>query len=34
MTQTFLSHVTDTLSEIDAEGMMKRERLITTPQGG
>ncbi|MFG6589764.1 glycine C-acetyltransferase [Sulfitobacter sp. 1A12157] len=34
MTQAFLSHVTDTLSEIDAEGMMKRERLITTPQGG
>ena len=34
MTQAFLSHVTDTLAEIDAEGMMKRERLITTPQGG
>ncbi len=34
MTKAFLSHVKDTLAEIDAEGMMKRERLITTPQGG
>lgn len=34
MTKAFLDHITDTLAEIDAEGMMKRERLITTPQGG
>jgi glycine C-acetyltransferase len=34
MTEAFLDHITDTLAEIDAEGMMKRERLITTPQGG
>ncbi|NUH66859.1 glycine C-acetyltransferase [Sulfitobacter sp. S0837] len=34
MTKAFLDHMTDTLAEIDAEGMMKRERLITTPQGG
>lgn len=34
MTKAFLDHITATLAEIDAEGMMKRERLITTPQGG
>lgn len=34
MTQTFLSHVTDTLAQIEADGMTKRERLITSPQGG
>ena len=34
MTKAFLDHITDTLAEIDAEGMMKRERLITTPQRG
>ncbi len=34
MTKAFLDHITETLAEIDAEGMMKRERLITTPQGG
>jgi len=34
MTKAFLDHITDILAEIDAEGMMKRERLITTPQGG
>ena len=34
MTKAFLDYITDTLAEIDAEGMMKRERLITTPQGG
>lgn len=34
MTQTFLTHITDTLAQIDADGMMKRERLITSPQGG
>jgi glycine C-acetyltransferase len=30
----FLDHLTATLSEIDAAGMMKRERLITSAQGG
>ncbi len=30
----FLSHLTDTLNGIEAEGLMKRERLITSPQGG
>ena len=34
MTQAFLSHITETLAGIEAEGMMKRERLITSPQGG
>jgi len=34
MTQTFLTHITDTLAQVDADGMMKRERLITSPQGG
>lgn len=34
MTQAYLDHITDTLAQIDAEGMMKRERLITSPQGG
>ncbi len=34
MTQGFLDHVTETLAQIDADGMMKRERLITSPQGG
>jgi glycine C-acetyltransferase len=33
MSQAFLNHVTDTLSQIEAEGLMKRERLITSPQG-
>jgi glycine C-acetyltransferase len=30
--QPFLAHLTDTLAGIDAEGLTKRERLITTPQ--
>lgn len=30
----FLSHLTQTLGQIDAEGLMKRERLITSAQGG
>ncbi len=30
----FLRHVETTLAEIDAEGLTKRERLITSPQGG
>ena len=34
MTQAFLSHITETLAEIDAEGLTKVERLITSPQGG
>ncbi len=31
--QAFLDHLTQTLSAIDAEGLMKRERLITSAQG-
>ena len=34
MTHAFLSHVTNTLSQIEADGMLKRERAITSPQGG
>ncbi len=34
MPQSFLSHVTQTLNQIEAEGLTKRERLITSPQGG
>jgi glycine C-acetyltransferase len=34
MTQAFLSYITDTLAQIDAEGLTKVERLITSPQGG
>jgi glycine C-acetyltransferase len=34
MTQAFLSHITDTLAQIEADGMTKQERLITSPQGG
>jgi glycine C-acetyltransferase len=34
MTQTYLDHINATLSEIEADGMMKRERLITSPQSG
>ncbi len=30
----FLDHLTTTLADIDAAGLMKRERLITTPQSG
>ena len=30
----FLTHVTETLKQVEAEGLMKRERLITSPQGG
>ena len=32
MTHPFLAHLAATLAEIDAEGLYKRERLITTPQ--
>ncbi|MEO1000153.1 MAG: glycine C-acetyltransferase [Pseudomonadota bacterium] len=34
MTHAFLTHVTDTLAQIEADGMLKREREITSPQGG
>ena len=34
MTQAYLDHVTDILATIEAEGMLKRERMITSPQGG
>ena len=34
MTQAFLSHVDDTLAQIEAEQLTKRERLISSPQGG
>ena len=30
----FLTHLTATLKSIEAEGLLKRERLMTTPQGG
>jgi glycine C-acetyltransferase len=33
MAQAFLTHLRDTLAEIEAEGLMKSERLITSPQG-
>lgn len=34
MTDAFLSHVNATLDQISADGMMKGERSITSPQGG
>ncbi len=34
MTQLYLDHIAATLSQIEAEGMMKRERMITSPQSG
>ena len=34
MSATFLKDITDTLAQIEAEGLLKRERLITSPQGG
>ena len=34
MSKTFLSDVTQTLSEIESEGLYKRERLITSAQAG
>lgn len=33
MSDRFLSHIRETLTEIDAAGLMKRERPITSPQG-
>ena len=34
MTQTFASHIAQTLQQIDADGLRKKEREITTPQSG
>ncbi|WP_187431710.1 glycine C-acetyltransferase [Roseobacter fucihabitans] len=34
MTQGYLDHITETLAQIEADGMMKHERMITSPQGG
>lgn len=34
MTAAFLNHMTETLAQIDAEQMTKRERLISSPQSG
>jgi glycine C-acetyltransferase len=34
MTDAFLNHVSATLNHIEAEGLFKRERLLTGPQGG
>lgn len=34
MSESFLSHISETLAQIDAEGLTKHERLITSPQGG
>ncbi len=33
MPQSFLSHAADTLARLDAEGLIRRERLIASPQG-
>jgi glycine C-acetyltransferase len=34
MSDAFLSHISNILTQIDAEGLYKRERMITSPQGG
>ncbi|SCZ70150.1 2-amino-3-ketobutyrate coenzyme A ligase [Epibacterium ulvae] len=34
MATAFLDHISNTLTQIDADGLYKRERLITSPQGG
>ncbi len=34
MSESFLSRISETLARIDAEGLTKRERLMTSPQGG
>ena len=34
MSESFLSHIKDTLAQIETEGLYKRERLITSPQRG
>ena len=33
MSETFLTHIRETLAEIDSEGLTKQERPITSPQG-
>jgi len=33
MTPDFLTHLSDTLNQIEVDGLMKRERAITSPQG-
>ncbi|MDP2495689.1 glycine C-acetyltransferase [Shimia thalassica] len=34
MSDPFLTHISQTLEQIEAEGLMKRERMITSPQAG
>lgn len=34
MPSAFLNDITNTLTQIEADGMFKRERMITSPQGG
>ena len=34
MTQAYLDHISAILTDIENEGMLKRERMITTPQSG
>ncbi|MBU2942399.1 glycine C-acetyltransferase [Shimia thalassica] len=34
MSDSFLNHISQTLEQIEAEGLMKRERMITSPQAG
>ena len=34
MSEAFSSHLRAVLAEIDAAGLLKRERLIASPQGG
>ena len=34
MSKEFLTHMSETLARIDAEQLMKHERMITSPQGG
>lgn len=34
MSQDFINHINATLSQIESEGMMKSERMITSPQKG
>lgn len=34
MSDQFIAHINSTLEQIEAEGLMKRERMITSPQGG
>ena len=33
-TTAFLSHISETLTQIETDGLYKRERLITSPQAG